>query len=118
MKAILKSLASEIVYFFKINLRYISYVLILVLPYAMYFLGLNDVKTGIELVIPICCLILSYCIKEAADRSNVGNRIPTPKERFSKVDEFGEVQIENSRLEELILYVADLEDWLERKGLI
>ena len=33
-------------------------------------------------------------------------------------DDYGEVSIPNNRIQELILYLADLEDWLERKGLL
>ena len=37
---------------------------------------------------------------------------------FTEVDDYGEVSIPNNRIQELILYLADLEDWLERKGLL
>ena len=37
---------------------------------------------------------------------------------FRSGEEPGEYTVETQRIEELILYMTDLEDWLERKGLM
>lgn len=43
--------------------------------------------------------------------------VPVPRKRFTRVDrDEGQVDVSQSRLMEMILYVADLEDWLERTG--
>lgn len=41
---------------------------------------------------------------------------PVPTKRFTSEHRDGEVSIENSRLQEMILYVSDVEDWLESSG--
>ena len=41
---------------------------------------------------------------------------PVPVKRFTSESRDGEVTIENSRLQEMIIYVCDVEDWLESSG--
>ena len=44
--------------------------------------------------------------------------MPIPKHRFTVLIDDDEVVIKKGMLNELILYVYDLEEWLERKGKI
>ena len=41
---------------------------------------------------------------------------PVPSKRFTSESRDGEVTVENSRLQEMIIYVCDVEDWLESSG--
>ena len=41
---------------------------------------------------------------------------PVPPKRFTSESRDGEVTVENSRLQEMIIYVCDVEDWLESSG--
>lgn len=41
---------------------------------------------------------------------------PVPVKRFTSEFEDGEVSVEKSRLQEMILYVSEVEDWLESSG--
>ena len=41
---------------------------------------------------------------------------PVPSKRFTSESRDGEVSIEKNRLQEMILYVCDVEDWLESSG--
>lgn len=112
----------EVDYCIKINMRYLSILIELALPYCMYMLGQvlaiarGGIKVGGELFIPITVMLVTYYTKELANKSGKGNTIPIPNRRFTEVDDDGEVSVENNRIQELLLYVADLEDWLERKG--
>lgn len=111
-------------YFVKNNLRTFASLMDLVLPYLMYFIGqyvcktVGYLKVGGEVFIPLGFVVVIYYLRSSANKLGKGITIPLPHRRFSKVDEDGEVTIEHRRLNELILYVADLEDWLERKGLL
>lgn len=59
------------------------------------------------------CLITSKYLKY----SGVEDKgFPVPVKRFTSEYLDGEVTIENSRLQEMILYVCDVEDWLESSG--
>lgn len=41
---------------------------------------------------------------------------PVPHKRFTSESGDGEVSIEKNRLQEMILYVSEVEDWLESSG--
>lgn len=111
-------------YFIKSNLRNFATILNVMLPYVMYFIGQrvalakDGITIGIELIIPIAFIILTFYLNSTANKLGKGTTIPLPDKRFTKVEDNDEVTIENQRLQELILYLADLEDWLERKGLL
>lgn len=114
-----------IVDFIGSNLRNVSIILRTCLPYLMWYLGayLYDQRgrfvIGGEVFIPLLVFIITYYVRQFANRIGKGERIPVPERRFTmQGEEDGEYTIETSRTEELILYVADLEDWLQRKGLL
>lgn len=106
----------------KALLGYVGDVVEFLLPYVMLYLGgqlyaaRGKQTFGGELFVPIVVFFAIRVIRVCADRANVGRRVPLPKKRFTEVDDDGEVSIENSRIQELLLYVADLEDWFHRKG--
>ena len=124
MFCILKELFNSISYFVKDNLMNFSKFLDFALPYLMYIIGKCDGFTnsylviGLELFIPFLFCIVTFFMRSYANRIGKGTTIPVPNKRFTEIDEYGEVSIENRRLQELILYIGDLEDWLERKGLM
>ena len=111
-------------YFITSNLRNFARILNFILPYVMYVIGQNvcaergKIAFGGELFIPILFCVITYYIRSYANKIGKGTTIPVPEKRFTEVDDDGEVSIRNSRIQELILYLADLEDWLERKGLL
>ena len=57
-------------------------------------------------------------MKAIGNRAGKGASIPMPSKRFTEVDGDGEVTVEQSRLTELILYTADLEDWFAKRGML
>lgn len=111
-------------YFIKSNLITFANILNLIIPYVMYFIGQyvattrNEVAVGGELFVPLVFIVVIYYLRSTANKMGKGHTIPLPDKRFTQVDEDGEVSIENRRIQELILYLADLEDWMERKGLL
>lgn len=111
-------------YFIKSNLVTFANILNLILPFAMYFVGQYAVHTrdeltiGYEIFIPLAFIVIIYYLKSTANKIGKGTTVPIPEKRFTEVDDDGEVHIENRRIQELILYMADLEDWMERKGIL
>lgn len=111
-------------YFIENNLTNFANVLNLILPYLMYLIGQyvaldrGEFATGGELFIPVIFVVITYYLKSSANKLGKGITVPVPEKRFTQVDDDGEVNVENRRVQELILYLADLEDWLERKGLL
>lgn len=60
----------------------------------------------------VCFFMVKYLkYSEVEDTS-----FPIPSKRFTSESRDGEVTIENSRLQEMIIYVCDVEDWLESSG--
>ena len=110
----------EVRYWFDNNIRNLPTLLNIILPYLMYFLGVKIKIRHLYLVllIPVIVYLISYYSKSYANKINKGSAIPVPSKRFTQEDEFGEVSIDQDRLSELILYMADLEDFLSRKGLL
>lgn len=107
------------------SLRYIVIFLRLVLPYFMWYIGIELYKqrgrftAGGEIFIPLIVLAVTYYIRQFANRIGKGERIPVPEKRFtSPGEEEGEYTVETVRVEEMILYMSKLEDWLQRKGLL
>lgn len=111
-------------YFLTSNMRNFANILDVSSPYLMYFAGQYaqtggyDFVYGYELIIPIIVVLTTYYLHSAANKTGKGNACPVPRKRFTTVNEDGEVTIENARLQELILYMADLEDWMERKNIL
>lgn len=107
------------------NLKNLSMILRTALPYLMWYLGSylyeqrGKFAVGSEIFIPIVVFLITYYLNQYANRIGKGERIPIPKKRFTHDGEMdGEIVIETDRTEEMILYMADLEDWLEKKGLM
>ena len=121
---IVKDIIRNVVYFIESNLRNIANLLNCLLPYIMLFIGQyvyeerGKFAIGGEILIPLYIGLIIYFIKSYANKIGKGTTIPTPQKRFTTIDDDGEVSIENNRIQELILYVSDLEDWLERKGIL
>lgn len=120
-----QDIISEFIYFFAVNMRYFANLFSAIAPYAMYFIGQNVVlerghfAVGGEIFLPIWIAILVYYLRQIANRSGKGNSMPVPEKRFTEVDEStGEVTILTSRTEEMLLYMADLEDWFERRRML
>lgn len=111
----------EVVYFVQMNMRYAAALAEIALPYGMYVLGQSvalsrgSIEVGGEIFIPILCTVVIHYVKEFANKFGKGNTIPIPAKRFTEVDDDGEVSVDNKRLQELLLYVADLEDYMTRK---
>lgn len=124
MRAIIVDVIRAVDYFITNNLRNFARILNFILPYMMYIIGQNVCITrgyfafGGEIFIPIMFYMIIYVLRSYANKIGKGTTIPVPEKRFTEVDDYGEVSVENNRVQELILYLADLEDWLERKGLL
>lgn len=97
--------------------RAIAVLLTIILPYVMYVIG-KKVDSNYTLLIPLFSLIVIYFLKQLGDRYGKGNTVPVPEKRFTEVSSDGEVSAEYDRLQEMLLYVADVEDYLERKDLL
>lgn len=118
-KSIFKELIENIIYVVACNLKNVSFVLNLILPFICFYLGRYSLLNFLVICIIILFgLFLSYFMKQFANKIGKGETCPVPTKRFTEKSDDGEVSIEVERLQELTLYMADLEDWFESKGIM
>ena len=60
----------------------------------------------------VCFIMIKYLKYSEVEDTD----FPIPAKRFTSESRDGEVTVENSRLQEMIIYVCDVEDWLESSG--
>lgn len=93
-------------------------------PFVMLLLGEYTYANrgywaiGGEVILPFVFVIAGFMLKSYARVSSTDHSdIPVPYDRFTEVDyDSGQVDVESRRLQEMILYMADLEDWFYRNG--
>lgn len=88
------------------------------IPYMMYYFGKYESNKMYWLFLPMVVWFVTIVLDRISDKTGKGKEIPIPTERFTEEDEDGEVSIEQSRLQEMILYVNDVENYLQRKHYI
>lgn len=96
-------------------------VVVYLLPYVIisfiYFLGCSVVilmnMFWLTVLSQTICFIASKYLKYS-EVEDTG--FPVPVKRFTSESKDGEVSIEKNRLQEMILYVSEVEDWLESLG--
>ena len=104
----LKDMSREFWFVFDNLSKYIANLIIFITPYLMIWF---------VLFLPVVMMIVSSFIKYYANMIGKGDVCPIPYERFTEYDEdSGMVSVRNDRVQEMILYVEDVEEYLERKG--
>ena len=71
---------------------------------------------GGEYVLAILMLIIGSVLRYLGGEDGQGTGIPVPPRRYTTRDRSGDVSINEGDLNEVILYLADLEDNLEANG--
>lgn len=112
-----KELTHSIRYYLRNNMFAIICVIQALLPGSVFVIGCNIGKESLPwvLIILACQTILSY-IKRIMVNIGSGDEVPVPRKRFTQTSTDGEVSVRVDRTQELILYVCDVENYLERKG--
>lgn len=112
----------DVIFFIGDNLKYLGQILNVLLPFWMLYIGnycfeqRGQMAVGGEVLIPVFVMLISYFCRGLASKLGRGDTFPVPERRFTSVDEDDNPSIEKSRLQELILYIYDVEEWLKRKG--
>lgn len=83
-----------------------------------YFLLLTKdyLPLWLLLVIPVIVWVITSVANIYLNQKNLGDRIPVPEQRFTEDLGDGEIVVKNDRIQELILYTYDVEEWLKEKG--
>lgn len=118
VKSVIKDMVLDVKDFILNNLYTMSKVLTFLIPYLAIILC-RVTELNIWVIIGLILFIQMVLIisRNSANKIGKGIDVPVPYKRFTQVDEDGEVSVDTERLQEMILYMGDLEDYFERKGL-
>lgn len=97
------------------NLKMFAILLLILFPSVIAEINMGRLAR----IISMCLLILF--VRIIGDTSNKLNRvtsggIPVPKKRFTRVDENGFIDINQNNMQEAILYLYEVENYLKKKG--
>ena len=121
-KSSISELYYQIKYFISINLKYLLKLIDISIPYIYAYISIllyrerNSFIIGYEVLIPIIAYIILLVLNNFLNKINRGYDIPLPRERFTTLNDNGNVSIENSSVNDIILYMYDLEEYLKSKG--
>lgn len=112
---IIKEMLYEGRYFLVSNMMMIVRAVDVAIPFIGVWVFL---RYGVVAFVSICLALkfLVHVIKRIAVLSNHSNDIPIMNKRFTQDVGNGEVTIKNSELEEVIMYLYDIEEYLSRTG--
>lgn len=104
----------EVMYWLNKNI-YVLIVLTMTAAPVMFLIQEGSSKQVITkyIVYMFTLWVLKRIVEETGGATN---SVPVPQERFTKQELDGGYSIEKDRLQEMILYVADVEEYLERTG--
>lgn len=104
----------EVMYWLNKNIYILITLSMVVMPFAYLVQAAARQEDIIRYALGMFMLwVLKRIVEETGGTSN---NIPIPRERFTKQEADGGYSIEKDRLQEMILYVADVEEYLERTG--
>lgn len=76
--------------------------------------GIEKLWAGLAVVAVQLAVLVVGNFHEFSEGRELG--IPVPSKRFTRVTDGDMVSIDSSRLQELLLYTSELEDWLDSNG--
>ena len=109
-------------YFISINIKYLIKLIDISIPYIYAYISIllyrerNNIIIGYEVLIPIIAYIILSVLNNFLNKINKGYDIPLPRERFTTLNDNGNVSVDNSSINDIILYLYDLEEYLKSKG--
>ena len=109
-------------YFISINLKYLIKLIDISIPYIYAYISIllyrerNNLIIGYEVLFTIIAYIILSVLNNFLNKINRGYDIPLPRERFTTLNDNGNVSIDNSSINDVILYLYDLEEYLKSNG--
>ena len=109
-------------YFISINIKYLIKLIDISIPYIYAYISIllyrerNSLIIGYEVLIPIITYIILSVLNNFLNKINKGYDIPLPRERFTTLNDNGNISVDNSSINDIILYLYDLEEYLKSKG--
>lgn len=122
LRRMFRGTKTSIVQFMKRNADSFANLLIALSPVTFLVLGIHGMQYrgyfafGGEWFLIVPWLIAIWVLKSYAHVVNRSANVPVPNHRFTEVSVGGNVSVDEDRIMEMVVFVADYEDWLERMG--
>ena len=100
-------------YFISINIKYLIKLIDISIPYIYAYISIllyrerNNLIIGYEVLIPIIAYIILSVLNSFLNKINRGYDIPIPRERFTILNDNGNVSVDNSSINDIIFPLAD-----------
>lgn len=108
-------------YWCKLALLPVSYIITFMFPFITLGLCTLYIRGTINFVVFVVATlffpIASIVLKHMAKKVNYGESVPVPRKRFTYIRD-GKVMADNTDLMEMIVYISEVEDFLEREGML
>ena len=115
----IKNRFSNMVFFYvRHGLRPLSNILLFVNPLICLLVFNSTGRFSNAIVFMVAILLVSILLDIIAEILNVGKEIPIPYKRFTNDDEVDGVTVNKSDLNDMILFMNDYENWIERSGFV
>lgn len=120
MKQMFKAYLSNMLKKLKYSSKFVCKSLRFAIPYILSFtfcsFGINSITIIVAMVTPPLIWIATSVINIYFNRNYAGDDLPVPVERFTEYAGEGEIKAKRDRLEEMVMYVFVLEEWLHDNG--
>lgn len=103
--------------FARYNARFLAGFVVALIPVMFYVLGYFRISVVVATATAATVILLVWILRKYATIHNRSDGIPKPPIRFTTVLPDGSVSMDTARVQEMMVFVADYEDWLERSGL-
>lgn len=108
--------------FMRRNCNSFANVMVAVCPFLFLWLGIDGMAKrgyfaiGGEWFLGLFWILTIWALKSYARHVNRADNMPVPVERFTRLETDGSYSMAQDRIYELVLFMGDYEDWLERIG--
>lgn len=122
----LRETGNTLRYFYKCNFVLLPKLMVIACPLLTVCLykhidGMMYGKWSTALMLLMFVLVWLFAakvLKFRANKANIGEDIPLPAKRFTRSDSFGNISVSYEEIDDMVLYVYDVEQYLERRGLV
>lgn len=119
LKMIIVEMIMTMLFVIKSNLYSMLVIIELMSPFIILKISKSlgiDILNISMIALWLLIYLVIYILKRLVNKQSYGYEFPVPRKRFTSCDGVGEYSINNDDIQEVILYLADVEDFLEKTG--
>lgn len=116
---VVKESIFSLAFYLKNGLSFIGTLIQILIPYLiLLYLDVKPVQNPFLFVVPIILYYVSYVLKKTylTYFNRTVDNIPIPTKRYTKEDEDGTITVNKEEVQDMLLYLCDLENELIKLG--